>query len=244
MTFIARFAGAALYAALALLAIAAPAAAQPADPDGQPVTILISIDGFRTDYLNRGITPNLSALAARGASAPMKPSFPTKTFPNHYTLVTGLRPDHHGIVSNNMIDPRRPALRFSLGDARQARDPFWWDEAEPLWVTAERAGIRTATMFWPGSEAAIRTIRPSDWNRFDQNIDERQRVETVLDWMRRPAEIRPRFVAMYFDRIDTDGHHFGPDSAKLNAAVAEVDSQIGYLIDGLAALGQDRKSVV
>ena len=231
MTFIARFAGAALYAALALLAIAAPAAAQPADPDGQPVTILISIDGFRTDYLNRGITPNLSALAARGASAPMKPSFPTKTFPNHYTLVTGLRPDHHGIVSNNMIDPRRPALRFSLGDARQARDPFWWDEAEPLWVTA-------------GSEAAIRTIRPSDWNRFDQNIDERQRVETVLDWMRRPAEIRPRFVAMYFDRIDTDGHHFGPDSAKLNAAVAEVDSQIGYLIDGLAALGQQADIIV
>ena len=244
MTFIARFAGAALYAALALLAIAAPAAAQPADPDGQPVTILISIDGFRTDYLNRGITPNLSALAARGASAPMKPSFPTKTFPNHSTLVTGLRPDHHGIVSNNMIDPRRPALRFSLGDARQARDPFWWDEAEPLWVTAERAGIRTATMFWPGSEAAIRTIRPSDWNRFDQNIDERQRVETVLDWMRRPAEIRPRFVAMYFDRIDTDGHHFGPDSAKLNAAVAEVDSQIGYLIDGLAALGQQADIIV
>jgi len=244
MTFIARFAGAALYAALALLAIAAPAAAQPAEPDGQPVTILISIDGFRTDYLDRGITPNLSALAARGASAPMKPSFPTKTFPNHYTLVTGLRPDHHGIVSNNMIDPRRPAVRFSLGDARQALDPFWWDEAEPLWVTAERAGIRTTTMFWPSSEVAIRTIRPSDWNRFDQNIDERQRVETVLDWMRRPAEIRPRFVAMYFDRIDTDGHHFGPDSADLNAAVAEVDGQIGYLIDGLAALGQQADIIV
>ena len=244
MTFIARFAWAALYAALALLAIAAPAAAQPADPDRKPVTILISIDGFRTDYLDRGITPNLSALAARGASAPMKPSFPTKTFPNHYTLVTGLRPDNHGIVSNNMIDPRRPAVRFSLGDARQALDPFWWDEAEPLWVTAERAGIRTATMFWPGSEVAIRTIRPSDWNRFDQNIDERQRVETVLDWMRRPAEIRPRFVAMYFDRIDTDGHHFGPDSAELNTAVAEVDSQIGYLIDGLAALGQQADIIV
>ena len=244
MTFIARFARAALYAALALLAIAAPAAAQPAAPDRQPVTILISIDGFRTDYLDRGITPNLSALAARGASAPMKPSFPTKTFPNHYTLVTGLRPDHHGIVSNNMIDPRRPAVRFSLGDARQALDPFWWDEAEPLWVTAERSGIRTATMFWPGSEVAIRTIRPSDWNRFDENIDERQRVETVLDWMRRPAEIRPRFVAMYFDRIDTGGHHFGPDSAELNAAVAEVDSQIGYLIDGLAALGQQADIIV
>lgn len=244
MTFIARFAGAALYAALALLALAAPAAAQPAEPDEQRVTILISIDSFHPDYLTRGITPALSALAARGASAPMKPSFPTKTFPNHYTLVTGLRPDHHGIVSNNMIDPRRPAVRFSLGDARQALDPFWWDEAEPLWVTAERAGVRTATMFWPGSEVAIDGLRPSDWNRFDENVSDRQRVESVLDWMRRPPEIRPRFVALYFDIVDTQGHRFGPDSAELNAAVAEVDSQIGYLMDGLAALDRQADILV
>jgi len=244
MSFIARFAGAVLCAALVLLAIAAPASAQPADPDGQPVTILISIDGFRADYLDRGITPNLSALAERGASAPMRPSFPTKTFPNHYTLVTGLRPDHHGIVSNNMMDPRRPGVRFSLGDARQALDPFWWDEGEPLWVTAERAGVRTATMFWPGSEVAINGLRPSDWNRFDQHISDRQRVESVLDWMRRPPEIRPRFVALYFDVIDTIGHHFGPDSPELNAALTEVDGQIGYLIDGLAALRRPADIIV
>ena len=244
MTFIARFAGAVLCAALVLLAIAAPASAQPADPDGQSVTILISIDGFRADYLDRGITPNLSALAARGTSAPMQPSFPTKTFPNHYTLVTGLRPDHHGIVSNNMIDPRRPGVRFSLGDSRQALDPFWWDEGEPLWVTAERAGVRTATMFWPGSEVAINGLRPSDWNRFDQHISDRQRVESVLDWMRRPADIRPRFVALYFDVIDTIGHHFGPDSPELDAALTEVDGQIGYLIDGLAALDRPADIIV
>lgn len=244
MSFIARFVGAALCAVLALLAMAAPAAAQPADPAGQPVTILISVDGFRADYLTRGITPNLSALAARGASAPMKPSFPTKTFPNHYTLVTGLRPDHHGIVSNNMMDPRRPGVSFSLGNRSQALDPFWWDEAEPLWVTAERSGIRTASAFWPGSEVAIRTIRPSDWLRFDQHVSDRQRVETVLDWMRRPEDIRPRFVALYFDAIDTTGHRFGPDSTELNAALGEVDSQIGYLIDGLAALGRAADIVV
>ena len=247
MTIIARFAGAVLCATLALLTITTPASAQTAaseNADGPPVTILISIDGFRADYLDRGITPNLSALAARGATAPMKPSFPTKTFPNHYTLVTGLRPDHHGIVSNNMIDPRRPGVRFSLGDARQALDPFWWDEAEPLWVTAERAGIRTGTVFWPGSEVAIHDLRPSDWLRFDAEVTNRQRVETVLDWMRRPAEIRPAFVTLYFDIVDTIGHRFGPNSAELNAAVAEVDRQIGYLIDGLATLDRPADIIV
>ena len=153
MTSLARFARAALCVALAVVASTTPVAAQPVQASvadassAPPVTILISIDGFRADYLDRGITPALSALAQRGVSASMKPSFPTKTFPNHYTLVTGLRPDHHGIVSNNMMDPRRPDVRFSLGDRTQALDPFWWDEAEPLWITAERAGIRTATMF-------------------------------------------------------------------------------------------------
>ncbi|MEL7728485.1 ectonucleotide pyrophosphatase/phosphodiesterase [Citromicrobium bathyomarinum] len=207
-------------------------------------TILISIDGFAPRYLDRGITPNLSALAERGATAPMTPSFPTKTFPNHYTLVTGLRPDHHGIVSNNMLDPRRPEVTFSLGNAAQALDPFWWDEAEPLWVTAERAGIRTATMFWPGSEVAIHGQRPSDWQRFDQNVSNRQRVETVLDWMRRPRGVRPSFVSLYFDTVDTAGHRFGPNSAEMNAVIAEVDERIGYLVDGLAQMDRQANIVI
>lgn len=212
-------------------------AAPPPTPEPVP-TILISIDGFRADYLDRGITPNLSRLAQLGVSAPMTPSFPTKTFPNHYTLVTGLRPDRHGIVSNNMLDPRRPGVTFSLGNAAQALDPFWWDEAEPLWITAERAGVRTATMFWPGSEVAIHGLRPSDWQRFDQNVTNRQRVNTVLDWLRRPADIRPAFVTLYFDTLDTAGHRFGPDSAEVDAAIAEVDAEIGVLLEGLAEMGR------
>ena len=169
---------------IAALISAAPALAQEAPT---PV-ILISIDGFRSDYLDRGISPNIAAIAAQGTSAPMRPSFPTKTFPNHYTLVTGLRPDHNGIVGNSMIDPRRPLVKFSLGDPRQALDPFWWDEAEPIWVTAEKQGVRSATMFWPGSEVPIHDSRPEDWQRFDQNVTGRQRVNAVLDWLRRPAE--------------------------------------------------------
>lgn len=208
-----------------------------AQDDARPVTLLVGIDGFRSDYLTRGITPRLSALAAAGATGPMRPSFPTKTFPNFYTLATGKRPDRSGITDNSMMDPRRPGQMFGLGNNPQALDPFWWDEAEPLWVTAERAGIRSATMFWPGSEVPIRGVRPSDWLRYDQNVSNVQRVNTVLDWMRRPAAIRPVFVTLYFDTIDTAGHRFGPDSAEVNAALAEVDTRVGELVDGMAALG-------
>lgn len=210
-----------------------PAASSPPHP---PV-ILISIDGFRPDYLDRGLTPNLLALASRGVRGSLRPSFPTKTFPNHYALVTGLVPDHNGIVGNSMIDPRRPNMRFSLGDAKQSLDPFWWDEAEPLWVTAERAGQRTATMFWPGSEVAIQGTRPRDWLRYDEHVSDRQRVDTVLDWLARPAWMRPDFVTLYFEEVDTAGHEFGPNSPELNRALVQVDSAIGRLMQGWAELG-------
>lgn len=203
----------------------------------RPVTVLVGIDGFRADYLERGLTPRLAALAKQGASGPMRPSFPTKTFPNHFALVTGYRPDRNGIVGNSMIDPRRPGVMFSLGNAAQALDPFWWGEAEPLWITAEKAGLRTATMFWPGSEVPLEGRRPSDWMRFDLNVTNVQRVNTLLDWLRRPASIRPIFATIYFDTVDTAGHRFGPDSVEVNAALAEVDARIGELVDGAAKLG-------
>ncbi|MBO9697449.1 MAG: alkaline phosphatase family protein [Sphingopyxis sp.] len=210
----------------------------------KPVTILISIDGFRADYLDRGITPNLSRLAAEGARGKLRPSFPTKTFPNHYAIVTGKRPDTNGIVGNNMIDPRRPDVRFSLGDPKQSLDPFWWDEAEPAWVTAGKAGVRSATMFWPGSEVAIHESRPPDWLRYDAEVGYAQRVNTVLDWMRRSADIRPAFVTLYFEAVDDAGHKFGPDSAEVNAAIAEVDARIGDLTAGFAAMGQPARMIV
>ena len=118
--------------------------------------ILVSIDGFRPDYLSRGVTPNLNNLVASGVRAEaMRPSFPSITFPNHYTLVTGLRPDHHGLVGNTMEDVNIPGVRFSLGNAVAVTDRRWWDQAEPIWVTAEKNNIPTGTMFWPGSEATI-----------------------------------------------------------------------------------------
>lgn len=216
----------------------------PVTPLARPVTILISIDGFRPDYLDRGITPRLSALKSQGVFAHMRPSFPTKTFPNHYTIVTGLRPDKHGIVGNSMIDPARPGQMFSLGDAKQSLDAFWWDEAEPIWVTAEKQGIRTATAFWPGSEVPIHQARPQDWLRFDQNVSNIQRANQVLDWLRRPVNVRPALITLYFDTVDTQGHRFGINSAEVNAAITDVDTRIGDMMDGIAALGQPTNYVI
>lgn len=212
------------------------------EPARAPVTILISIDGFHPDYLTRGVTPNLNALASAGASARMRPSFPSKTFPNHWTLVTGFRPDRHGIVGNRMFDATapKPDVAFTM----QNDDPFWWSAAEPIWITAERAGVRSATMFWPGSNVAFAGRRPSDWQDFNQNVTNPQRVAAIIDWLRRPAAARPKLLTLYFDTVDTVGHRAGPDSADTTAAVAEVDERIGDLRRELAALGQPANLIV
>ena len=224
----------ALVLALCLAACAA-VPAQPAAGPGPRLVVLISIDGFRPDYLDRGITPHLSALAARGARGALRPAFPSKTFPNHYTLVTGLRPDRHGVVDNTMIDPQLPGRTFRLGDAAEVTDAAWWDEAIPIWVSAERAGLPTATMFWPGSEAAIGGARPTHWMRFDQSMRAEARVDQVLGWLDGPQP--PAFVTLYFDEVDSYGHWNGPGSPEVDAAIARTAAAVGRLAAGLAARG-------
>lgn len=214
-----------------------PAAAAP-----RPPIILVSIDGFRPDYLDRGLTPVLSGLAGQGVLAAMRPSFPSKTFPNHYTLVTGLRPDRNGIVANTMVDP--VLGRFSMSDRAAVRDRRWWDQAEPIWVTAEGQGLRTAPYFWPGSEAPIGGLRPSFYSAFDMATPSPARVRRLLAWLDLPAAERPQFVTLYFDVVDTAGHHYGPQSPEVNAAIAEVDAAMGDLMAGLSQRGLDANLVI
>jgi ectonucleotide pyrophosphatase/phosphodiesterase family member 5 len=225
---------------LAACASTPPPAATAPSPQ-RPLLILISVDGLRADYLQRGHSPNLQALAARGVTTTaMRPSFPSLTFPNHYTLVTGLRPDRHGIVNNTMRDTELGA--FSMGIRSAVEDGRWWNDAEPIWVTAERAGIVTATMFWPGSEAVVRGVRPRRWLPFDGAMPESARVDRLLAWLdERP---QPGFATLYFDSVDHDGHEYGPDSAEVNAAVAKVDAQIGRLLAGLQQRGIDANIIV
>lgn len=246
MRFVTRIAALALAAALQACVtppVQAPApAVTPATvaETRTPVTILISIDGMRPDYLDRGVTPNLARLAADGVRAAMRPSFPSTTFPNHHTLVTGVRPDRHGIVANRFENPDDRKQIFTM----QSDQPFWWASAEPIWVTAEKAGIRTATMFWPGSNVDFGGVRPQDWIPFGQQVSGRQRVDQLIDWLRRPAAERPRFLTTYFDVVDSAGHDSGPDSAAVNRALADVDSVIGRLIGRLGELGQPANLIV
>ena len=207
----------------------------PAEQADRPILILVSLDGWRHDYLDRARTPRLNALAAAGVrSEGLIPSFPSKTFPNHYTVVTGLYPEHHGIVSNNMLDAAI-GERFSMS-APTARDSRWWG-GEPLWVTAQKQGLIAASMFWPGSEVAIGGIRPSHWKPFDDNFPNRQRVQQVLDWLALPERERPSFITLYFSDVDTVGHNFGPESSEVLEAAARLDAEIGALVDGVNAMG-------
>ncbi len=226
-----------LWTLLLLVLLSACASVPERAPRPAPLTILISIDGFRADYLDRGVTPHLSVFAADGARGAMRPSFPSKTFPNHYTLVTGLRPDRHGIVDNLMEDPQIPGVTFRMSNKAAVVDAQWWSDGTPIWVSAERAGITTATMFWPGSEAAIQGVRPSYWAPFNQALPAVARVEQVLSWLDLPVNQRPALITLYFDEVDTAGHLGGPDSVMVEEALAKTDAAIAGLSAGLAARG-------
>jgi predicted AlkP superfamily pyrophosphatase or phosphodiesterase len=239
-----------LAAALCLLA---PVAIQAAPAKRTPVTILVSIDGFRPDYLDRGVTPVLNKLGATGVRAVMHPSFPSKTYPNHWTLVTGLTPDHNGIVANRMEDMANPKNVFTMS----TDDPAWWNgRASPIWVDAEKAGIRTATMFWPGANVAFggtrdkewpNTVRggtrPADFWTYYGDIPPEQRVRGIIDWLRRPAATRPKLMTLYFQSVDDAGHLYGPDDPRTTQAVADADKVIGLLV-ALKAIGQPANLVI
>jgi predicted AlkP superfamily pyrophosphatase or phosphodiesterase len=207
----------------------------PSTGSARPATlILIGIDGFRWDYLELHSAPNIERLGREGVQADgLIPVFPSKTFPNHYSIVTGLYPDHHGIVANNIRD--RELGTFALSDRNAVEDGRWW-QGEPIWSTSERQGVRTATYFWPGSEAEIAGFRPSYWKKFDNSVPGDQRVDTVLEWLELPSEKRPRLLTLYFSDVDTAGHTFGPESEETRQAVARVDGFVGRLLDGLDAL--------
>ncbi|MCY1647271.1 ectonucleotide pyrophosphatase/phosphodiesterase [Caulobacter sp. SL161] len=220
-----------LVLALGLMIAADGAAAREKAPH---LTILVSIDGFRADYLDRGDTPVMKALAENGARAAMRPSFPSVTFPNHYTLITGKRPDRHGIVANTMVDPSVSSEKFTM----RSLDPAWWSQAKPFWVSVEQQGKRAAAMFWPGSEVEIDGVRPSRWVKFDQTMSGEARVDQVLAWLDSADGPPIAFSTLYFDIVDTQGHHYSPESPEVRAAAASVDAALGRLVAGLKARGR------
>ncbi|KAF3001512.1 hypothetical protein E8E13_009163 [Curvularia kusanoi] len=206
-----------------------------------PTTILISLDGFRADFLYRNLTPTLNQFVAEGISPKyMLPSFPSVTFPNHYTMATGLYPEAHGIVSNTFWDP---ALQkeFYYTDPKRSLQPFWWG-GEPLWVTAEKQSVRAAVHMWPGSEAHIDDQQIAYVDKYNGSEVLDRKVERIMDLLDVPGPMdigvkadvpRPQLIAAYVPNVDGDGHRYGPNSTQIRKTISDADAMIGGILKGL-----------
>ena len=209
-----------------------------------PHVILISLDGFRYDYVTRFKPENLTRFIENGVKAEsLIPSFPTKTFPNHYTIATGLRPEHHGIVDNSFYDPiKNDIYRISRRDL--VIDGSWYG-GTPLWVLAEKNGIKAASYFFVGSEADVQGIRPSYYYDYDGKVNNLTRVSKVFEWLQMPDSIRPRMITMYFSDMDDVGHSYGAmNEIQLSTRLAQLDRELGALFEGVKSLDQEVNIIV
>jgi len=207
----------------------------PQDYKDKPPVVLVSLDGFRASYMKRNLTPTLATLAQEGVSAPyMYPSYPTVTFPNHYTIVTGLYPESHGIIANYFFDPDLNQS-FSIKDPL-SKEGMWWG-GEPLWNTVTKQGGKSATYFWPGADAVIEGLRPTYWLPYNSSTPFEDRVDQVLAWLALPPSERPQFITLYFNEPDNAGHGYGPDSAQVNTQLAYLDSMLARLVGGMEEAG-------
>lgn len=229
-----------LFAPILLILLVLPAFSQEKIKDLRPTVILVSIDGFRSYYLEVYKPPHLLKLAKEGMRAKhLIPSYPTKTFPNHYTIATGLYPENHGIVANNMYDPEFDAV-FGLGKREEVQNARWWG-GEPIWVTATLQGQKAAAFFFPGTETEIKGVRPEHWKEYDGKIPNEERVDTLLSWFDVPVSERPTMFTLYFSDVDDAGHGFSPGSDFTKNSVLRVDAMISRLMEGLKKRGIDKK---
>lgn len=200
----------------------------------RPYVILVSIDGFRFDYAERYQAKNILAVRDNGASAAsMIPSFPSITFPNHISIVTGLYPEHHGIVGNRFFDTARNA-EYDMH--RAGADGSWYMSGTPLWLLAEQQHVIAGCMFWPTCDGEIQGMRPTYWKKYDGAFPDENRVKQVIDWLKLPHEQRPHFITLYFSDVDSAGHRYGPESLQVAEAVGLVDRMVGKLREGLETL--------
>ena len=208
--------------------------------DLKPTVIVISIDSFRNDYLDKLPVPNLQSLAKKGTRSSLIPVFPSITFPNHYSIATGLYPEHHGIMLNEFISTDIKELFTHDGHVPSVTDPRWW-KGEPIWVTADKQGQKTASAFWPGSAYTIKNSKPYYFQDFKEDGNPQVRVQQMLKWLDLPSDQRPTLIMGYFENVDNAGHLAGPDSVNVRKAAIQVDDAIGSLVKGLKARGIESK---
>lgn len=203
----------------------------------KPYVILISLDGFRWDYLDHYKPSHLTAFAKKGVKAEgLVPVFPTKTFPNHYTIVTGLYPDNHGLINNEFYNYQQEKIFSSRNEETSLDGSFYG--GSPIWIEANKAGLKTASFFFVGSDAAIQGMYPTYYYKFDNTIANEVRIAQVLDWLRLDEKDRPQLITLYFGDVDSTGHRFGPDNEEeLNKSISKLDKNLGDLFESVSATG-------
>lgn len=216
-----------------------PAADAPASNAGAhldaPYVVLVSFDGFGAELLDVHPSPAFDRVGREGVRAErMIPTYPTKTFPTHYSMATGMYAENHGLVGNTFWAPDKQGY-YRISDREVVEDGSWY-RGEPIWVTAETQGMVAASFFFVGTEADVQGVRPTYWRPFDASVPNRERVDQVLDWLSLPQEHRPHMVTLYFEDVDAAWHNHGRDSDETAAAVREVDQALGRLLSGLDSL--------
>jgi predicted AlkP superfamily pyrophosphatase or phosphodiesterase len=206
--------------------------------------ILISLDGFRYDYVERFQPENLSKFIAAGTAAEaLIPSFPTKTFPNHYTIATGMRPENHGLVDNSFYDPYKDQV-YNIRERSIVEDGFWYG-GTPIWVHAEKNGLSTASYFFVGSEAPVQGIRPTHYFNYDGNVPNLTRIAKVFEWLNLPEDERPRLITMYFSDMDDFGHRYGPSNdEEIGKRLEKLDRELGALLEGIKSFDLDINVII
>ena len=203
--------------------------------DSDEYVLLISMDGFRYDYLEKANTPNFDKIVKTGASAKaLVPIFISKTFPNHYSIATGMYAENHGLIANSFYAPDLDKP-YSIRDRKAVENGQFYD-GEPIWVTAENQGVKTASYFWVGSEASINGVQPTYWKRYDQKASFESRIDTVMTWFSYPIKQRPRLALLYFHEPDGTGHEYGPNSPEIVMQIERLDNVLGNLISKINKL--------
>lgn len=198
--------------------------------------VVLSLDGFRPDYLDKAHTPTLDSLGRVGVRSTLRPCFPSVTFPNHYSLATGLHPNNHGLVNNSFYDSELDAV-YRIADRNAVENPDFYF-GEPIWNTAEKQGIRTASYFWVGSETAIQGMQPSIWKKFDSSVPYKDRADSVVAWLQLPKDIRPHLIMWYIEEPDIAGHNHTPDSSGTYRMVEHLDSVLNHFFTEARKLEQ------